>query len=306
MRRVLLFACCVFVVLPLFAASSDAPPRMATAGEFRHPLDLPAMDKTFAEALREVRIATTAAVPRVGPNVVLEGAEPGFVIPIAGSGPGGGGTFFRSEAVVINRRAIAQNVIFFFFPIGGGAANCTRAGVIKRLDANTWYLYTDLVSDIFGVSGFGAVIAFPVGAAGNYDANALIDGNARIWSPEPGTTGTTSQNFPSMSLAMPVGTGAQSTWGLRLDEFYRSNWGVFNYDTNVRAFDISVDGLRGQFTTTVVIDACSLVQSAIPGGPYGSFQLTITPHDNKASYFTYGSSVDNTTGDAWSVTGRSF
>ncbi len=304
MKRLLVLVCALCVAAPVFAASMDPSSQPLPKSEFRRPLDLPPLDKTFAQALDEMHIATSFAVPRT--NVVLEGAEPGFVIPIAGSGAGGGGTYFRSEGVVVNRRSIGQDVLFFFFPIGGGAANCNRSSVRKHFDANTWYLYTDLVNDIFGVTGFGAVIAFPVDASGSYDSNALIDGNARIWTPQPGTTGTTSQNFPSMSLQMPVGIGAQSTWGLRSDEFYRSNWGIFNYDTSARTFDISVDGFRGSWSIAVSVDACSLVQQPVQGGPYGSFQLTIRPRDTKASYFTYGSSVDNVTGDAWSVTGRSF
>ncbi|HKO00537.1 MAG TPA: hypothetical protein VJ032_02520 [Thermoanaerobaculia bacterium] len=302
MKRVAILVVCLIAALPLAAADDSFN---VGGAKFSQPTDLPPLDKSFATVLAELNASRTSVPRRMTPNVVLEGSEFAFVFPIAGSGAGSGGTFFRSEAVIVNRRSVAQDVSFFFFPIGGGASNCNRPSVRKRLNANTWYLYTDFVQDVFGTSGFGAVIALGVTASGATDQNALLDGNARIWTPQPGSNGgTTSQNFPSVSLSMPA--GAQSTFGLRLDEFYRSNWGVFNYDTVARTFDIDIDGFRGSRQFSVLIDACSLVQQSIPGGPYGSFLMTIGARDGRALYFTYGSSVDNVTGDAWSVTGRSF
>lgn len=293
MRKFAFVALCLISVLPAYGGQN----------QFREPSDVNDVHPRFADAIGLLR-AATAGPRRIEPNVVLEGSEAGFVFPIAGSGGGANGTFFRSEAIVVNNRGIAQNVAFFFFPLGGGSSNCTRPSVTKRLEANTWYLYTDLVQDVFNTSGFGAVIALGVTSNGSPDSNAQIDGNARIWTPQPGTSGTTSQNFPSMSLQMPG--GAQWTFGLRSDEFYRSNWGIFNYGLVARTFDISVNGLRGSTSFTTTIDACSLVQSGVPGGPFGSFMLTATPRDGGGAFFAYGSSVDNVTGDAWSVTGRSF
>ena len=296
MKRVALMGVCVLTAFSAFAARPQ--------GQFREPSDVADVHPTYSAVMKQINEAKGGGPRMIAPNVVLEGSESGFVIPIAGSGGGANGTFFRSEGIVMNNRSIAQNVAFFFFPLGGGAANCTRPSVTKRLEANTWYLYTDLVHDIFGVNGFGAVIALGVNGSGNPDSAAMIDGNSRIWTPQPGTSGTTSQNFPSMSLQMPG--GAQWTFGLRSDEFYRSNWGIFNYDTAARTFDVTVDGFRGQTSFSTTIDACSLVQSGIGGGPYGSFLLTVNPRDGRGMFFSYGSSVDNVTGDAWSVTGRSF
>lgn len=308
MKRVFSLVSGLFVVAPLFAAPMQGTQRPAPAGEYRRPADAPPSDLTFADAIKQLRAKDQAGLLRQEPNVVLEGSESGFVIPIAGAGAGGGGTFFRTEAVVVNRRSSAQYVNFYFFPIGGGAANCTRPSVSKRLDAGSWYFYSDLVNDVFGTTGFGAVIVLGVTGAGSntVDSNAAIDGNARIWSPQPGSSGTTSQNFPSVSLEEGVGVGYQSIWGLRADEFYRSNVGIFNYDTVTRTFKVNVNGFRGSQLFSTDIPPCSLVQQAIPGGPYGSFELDIQPLDGRALFFTYGSSVDNVTGDAWSVTGRSF
>lgn len=299
------FAAAFCFALTASSFAAPAASRPFTAGAFARPAEVDPIVKPFSEALAEIRSSDTAGLLRVEPNVVLEGSEFGFVIPIAGSGQGGGGTFFRTEGVVVNRSNRSQLVNFYYFPLGGGASNCLRPAVTRRLDANSWYLYTDLVDEVFDTTGFGAVIVLGMTSGGQVDQSARIDGNARIWTPQPGTAnGTVSQNFPSVSLQMPA--GEQSVFGLRLDEFYRANFGIFNYDTTARTFDVAVDGFRGENLFSVNVDACTVAQAGIPGGPYGSFVLTIGPRDGRALYFTYGSSVDNKTGDAWSVTGRSF
>ncbi len=299
MKRITLAALCLAIALPTLAADNE----IAKAAAGRRPADLPPLIKSFAEMLQELTTAQGRGPLRTTPNVVLEGAEYAFVFPIAGSGAGGGGTFFSTETTILNRLSRAQDVAFFFFPIGGGAANCTRPSVRKRLEGGTLYLYSDFVPDVFGTSGFGAVIVMGVTSSGQPDTTARIDGNSRIWTPQPGTNGTASQNFPAVSLAMPA--GPQTAFGLRLDEFYRTNWGIFNYDVVARTFDISVLGFRGSTDFSVTIDACSIVQQGIPGGPYGSFLLTMSPRDGRGLFFSYGSSVDNALGDAWSVIARS-
>ena len=105
-----------------------------------------------------------------------------------------------------------------------------------------------------------------------------------------------------MSIQVPA--GQQSAFGLRSDEFYRTNWGIFNYDTVTRTFDILFDGLRGSSQISRDIPPCSLVQQLVPGGPYGSLEIVFAPRDGGGLYFAYGSSVDNTSLDAWSVPAR--
>src|SRR5258707_13139911 len=107
-----------------------------------------------------------------------------------------------------------------------------------------------------------------------------------------------------MSIAVPPGN--QSAFGLRKDEFYRTNWGILNYDTTTRRFDIIFNGLRGFSSISVDIPPCSLIQQAVPGGPYGSFEIGFSPRDGGGLYYAYGSSVDNASSDAWSVPARKY
>jgi hypothetical protein len=282
-----------------------AAPLFAAEMRYAKPTALPDLNVSFADLMRDrLDHDRQLGSPRLHPEVVLEGSESGFVLPIVGSTPASGGLFFRSETVLVNRRATSQTVGIYYFPIGGGSANCTRPARTISMDAQTWYAWGDFVNDFLQTSGLGAVIVVGLTSSGQLDDFAQIDGNSRIWTPEPGTSGTTSQNFPSVSLMMPP--GAQSSFGLRSDEFYRSNYGIFNYDTTSRTFDIAANGLRGHTSFSVTVDACSAILAGVPGGPYGGYELIVAARDGRALYFSFGSSVDNATGDSWSVIGRSF
>lgn len=280
-----------FVLFLLFAAFSHS----AIAAENRKAEVIGPVSTTFLEALHRSEQGTTMSMAlKPTPRVVLEGAESAFIFPVVGSAGA-----FRTEAVLYNRLDRSQLVDIYFLPLSGG--NCNVNGVRLRLDANSWYFYSDFVFDIFGQASFGSVAAFGITSSGANDASARIDGNARIWSVDGGG-GTTSQNFPAMSIAVP--SGSQSAFGLRKDEFYRTNWGIFNYDSATRTFDLVFNGLRGFSTASINIPPCTLVQQGVPGGPYGSFEIGFSPRDGGGKYYAYGSSVDNISGDAWNVPGR--
>jgi hypothetical protein len=300
MKKLVLCAICLVLALPLLASPADV-------GHMRlaEPTLLPDLNVPFSDMMRDMAgPENRLGSPRIRPNVVLEGSEAGFVLPIVGSTPASGGLFFHSETVIVNRRTVPQTIAIYYFPFGGGAANCTRPARQMQMAAQTWYFWGDFVADFLQTSGLGAVIVLGVTPTGNLDSSAMLDGNSRIWTPQPGTSGTASQNFPSISLNMPP--GAQSSFGLRADEFYRSNYGLFNYDITPRTFDITANGLRGQTSFSVSVDACSAILTGVPGGPYGSYELVVAARDGRALYFSFGSSADNVTGDTWSVIGRSF
>jgi hypothetical protein len=303
MNRLLMALGCIVIAVPLLAAGPAAPAALH-ALRFEAPMMLPPVATTYGDLVQNGIVASGRGPLRPNPNVVLEGPESVFVFPIVGSTAGSGGTFFRSETLIINRGNHSQNIYLFYFPVGGGAANCNRPAIPMRMDAQTMYLWVDFVAEVFKTSGLGAVIVMGVNSAGQPDSTAFIDGNSRIWTPEPGTLGTASQNFPSMSLQVPA--GGQSAFGVRGDEAYRVNWGIFNYDVVPRTFDITVNGFRNMGQFAVTIDACSLIQQAVPGGPYGSLELIMVPRDGRGNFYSYGSSVDNVTGDSWSVVGRSY
>lgn len=285
MKTYVIYVLCMAVSLSALAGEKT---RMA---EVVGPVNVSFQSRIHNET---ARLAATNLSLKPSPNVVLEGAEANFIFAVVGSAGA-----FRTEAVIMNRLNRTQLVDAYYLPLG--AANCNVGAVRLRLDPNTWYFYSDFVFDVFQQSGFGSVVIFGVTSSGANDSTARIDGNARIWSLAAGG-GTASQNFPAMSIAVP--SGNQSAFGLRKDEFYRTNWGIFNYDASTRTFDLVFNGLRGFSSMSVNIPPCSLIQQAVPGGPYGSFEIAFSPRDGGGLYYAYGSSVDNASSDAWSVPAR--
>ena len=279
--------CVLSLAVSLCALAGEETRKATVVG----PVNVP-----FREMIQKAsaRVAASSLSLKPSPNVVLEGAEANFIFAVVGSAGA-----FRTEAVIFNRLNRTQLVDLYYLPLG--AANCNVGGTRLQLDPNTWYFYSDFVFDVFRQSGFGSVVVFGVTSSGASDPTARIDGNARIWSLATGG-GTASQNFPAMSIAVPAGD--QSAFGLRKDEFFRTNWGIFNYDSSTRTFDIIFNGLRGFSSITVNIPPCTLVQQAVPGGPYGSFEIGFSPRDGGGLYYAYGSSVDNASTDAWSVPAR--
>jgi len=282
MRKPVLAVLCLVLCLPI--AASEEAARLRPAG---------IVSMSAGELLKQLE----ASHSRPSPNVVLEGAEPAFIFPVVGSAG-----VFRTEGVLVNRRNQSQQIAAFYWPLNGGAANCSIQGLAYTMNPSTKYFYSDLLQGVFGQSGsFGSVIIIGTTTGGVADPNAQLDGNARIWAPAAGG-GTASQNFPSMSVQVPP--GQQSAFGLRADEFYRTNWGIFNYDSTTRTFDMVFDGLRGASQMSINIPPCSLIQQAVPGGPYGALEVVFSPRDGGGLFYAYGSSVDNASSDAWSVPAR--
>src|SRR4051794_13630474 len=130
-----------FVVCLLLTAFSYS----ATAAENRKAEVVGAVSTPFIKALQNLSTErTTASILSLKPipNVVLEGAEAAFIFPVVGSAGA-----FRTEAVLFNRLNRSQLVDLYFLPLGGGS--CNVGAVRLRLDANTWYFYSDFVFDVF-------------------------------------------------------------------------------------------------------------------------------------------------------------
>jgi len=84
--------------------------------------------------------------------------------------PGAAGGLARHIPVLVHQVVEQLNVrdntliIDGTFGAGGytreilGAANCNVGATRLRLDANTWYFYSDFVSDVFHQTGFGSVV----------------------------------------------------------------------------------------------------------------------------------------------------
>ena len=250
---------------------------------------------------------TQLFIDATGPRaaVATESPDSSFIFAVVGNSPGAGGTYFRSEVTLVNNLSRSQNVAVLYFPAGAGS--CNGASVQSmRLSGQTFYVWSNFVADIFNTTGLGSVVVLAVDSNGNFDSTGNLDGFSRIWTPIAGYQGTASQSFPSVSLSAYPQT--QFIYGLRHDSSFRTNLFIFNYlptgSTASRLFTASVVGLSDSASFTMSVPPCSLAVSALPGRTFGALSMSIVPPDSAGGWFAFGSTVDNSSGDNWSVAAR--
>ncbi|HKB80493.1 MAG TPA: hypothetical protein VKH35_12340 [Thermoanaerobaculia bacterium] len=225
------------------------------------------------------------------------------LIPAAGSTPGNNGTFYRSDITVINFASHDQAVTMQWLPQGG-----TETSTTITIPSQSGIRSADFVRDYLNQTGLGAILITGMTAAnGVPDTNAELYVNARIWTPEPGTDGTTSQSFPAIPLSSANTDNAAlfTAGGSDRPENYRENVGIVNLDANPQTFTISLLNAAGTpQTITAVIPGRSMQQVALGSGLPPTQQILIQNTTATATrsntWIAYGSTADNVTGDAWS------
>lgn len=232
------------------------------------------------------------------------GASPQVLIPAAGSTAGANGTFFRSDITIINLTSHDQSVALQWLPqAGSGATNST---VIITLPAQTGTRSADFVTEILRQSGLGSIIATGITSAGGIDTTARLYVNSRIWSPSPCASGTVSQSFPAIPVSL-INTPAAALFGLGGADNpsnYRVNVGIVNVDpVNTQTFVISDPQHQpAGIQVTVTIPPMSMQQVSL-GFITPNEQVSIqnvTGSSRSNLWTAYSSTIDNTTGDAWS------
>ena len=225
-----------------------------------------------------------------------------LLIPGAGSVQGANGTFFHSDITVINYRNQSQRVRFLWMPAGQTAAD----PIFATIPANSGIISEDFVASVLGKSGLGAILISGYDSEQDVaDPGALLYATERIWTPQPGTTGTTSQTFPAVVTA-EINQSGGTILGQRMDNRYRTNVGIVNLDQlNSHQFNIiqsTDDPSNPTVISTVTVLPRSLTQVPLPFGITNALQIFIQPQPNvdPRMWVAYGSSVDNVTGDSWS------
>jgi hypothetical protein len=224
-----------------------------------------------------------------------------FVIPAAGSVAGANGTFFRSDVTLINYASTPEDVIAIFWPNGQSTPPAISAGVKVTLQPAQAVTYTDFVATVLNKSGLGAILFFGVkGTSG--DPNAAIDGLSRIYTKQPGSEGTVSQEFPPVDVFNLFVADQSVSLGLRQDAGFRTNFGIVNADPVKHVVRVRAIGEKVTNETTVTVPAYGMVQSSIPAGDYGAVTVVFDIMDSggaSVSWVAYASSTDNITGDGW-------
>jgi hypothetical protein len=239
----------------------------------------------------------------ISPDATMISPAPQVLFAGSGSVQGANGTFFHSDITVLNYRTVAQRVAFTWLPNGQSAG----APTILTIGASSGLISEDFVGTILGKSGLGALLITGVDDMGNFDPGALLYATERVWTPQPGTNGTTSQAFPAIATS-DINLIRASILGQRIDSRYRTNVGIVNLDTVDRSFNViqtTDDPNAPTNTATVTVPARSMVQIPLANLTSAALQIAVQPlvEINPTLWMTYGSSVDNTTGDSWSSLG---
>jgi len=241
--------------------------------------------------------------------ISLDSTSSGFIFAAAGSVQGAGGTFFRSDVTIFNHRDIDQDVAMAF--LAQGVDNSEEPLDVFPFPDNTPIIQRDLVG-FLGKSGLGSIFVLAVDVNGDPDLNGEIDGFSRIYTPQPGASGSVSQGFPSVSLLDSFGSLAAFAMGLRHDPGFRTNAGIVNLDSVAHTWTVDVNGVGGRTSFSMTVPAFSMKQQVIPTGNWGDLVLAFQVNDGAAAttgpavtaadfwWSAYGAAVDNVSGDSWS------
>jgi hypothetical protein len=231
-------------------------------------------------------------------------SAPELLIPAAGSTPGVNGTFFRSDITIGNFATHDQIVRLRWLPQGVSST----FSMTMTLRGRSGVRSEDFVTEILGQSGLGAILITGVTSSGGLDPTADLYAQSRIWTPQPGTNGTTSQSLPAIPTSSINQSGAGVfSLGSRSGNF-RTNMGIVNLDANnAQTFSIIFPVGPLPFAITVTVPPMSMQQAALGGGAFQGFEFMIVNQTDTStrsnSWVAYGSTIDNVTGDAWSELG---
>ena len=220
-----------------------------------------------------------------------------YILPAAGSVPGGNGTYFRSDVSIWNFREEGQKVVARWLPQASSGVGLTP--VELTIGAFSGLQDQDFVANVMHQQGLGAILFTAVRADGTPDPNSRLTIQSRIWTPQPNTLGYTSQSFDAIRVTQVTGDRRALT-NHRNDFRYRMNVGVTNFDTQAtRTWTF----LAGAETFTITLPPMSMHLISLPRPPNSNDPYLVKVLSDAGSQFTwvaFGSSVDNVSGDAWS------
>ena len=258
-----------------------------------------------------VRKHTQDRAARLTPDAIItEKSTYWIIIPAAGSTPGSNNTFFRSDVMISNSKPTPQLVDISFCAQG---SSCSTSGfqlMQETIPGNGAVYHEDFVHEL-GKSGLGTIDIRARNSDGTLDTTAKIDATSRIWTAlqlSAGTAfegGTTSQSFPGVKIDAVKGSAKATILGLRQDNKFRSNFGVYNDDPmTAHTFTVRIVGVdnAASASMTITVQPWSMAQvGAPPGSIWGNFMAFVTPDGtiSNLNWAAWGSSTDNATGDGW-------
>jgi hypothetical protein len=269
------------------------------------------LDKGINMTLRQATLALILLAVPLTALAQLRAPTNQFLIPAAGDTVGANGTHFRSDITLTNFRDIDQRVQLQWIPNTPSTTTPMPAPRYVTLPAHSGVVSEDFATEVMQQTGLGAILIAGVTASSDPDSGALLYATARIWSPQPGSTGSVSQSFPVVPVAAINPASQVIILGQRIDSRYRTNVGIVNLESGYsRTFDIGQstdDPTFAPVQTTLTVPPMAILQVPLQSASSKTLQITITaravantPPGPANKWVAYGSTVDNATGDSWS------
>lgn len=308
MRKMALVFSLLALSLPIYARNPSRLSRMTAVNPATlviAPVDAGLPAHLLAQLKAGAAARRAALRPGVHASAIADSVSMrSLIIPAAGSVAGGGGTFFRSDVTLVNYGSAPEQVLAGLW--AQGTTNTLNPANYKTitLQPNSFVTIQDFVVNGLGLSNtLGALVFLPYTGT-DLDFNAAIDGFSRIYTKQPGSTGTVSQPFdavdPDFFSAQLLDEGI--SLGLRQDADFRTNFGIVNTDSSDHVFKVTFMGEKMTTSLTITVKAFGMIQQAIPLGDYGALQVVFNVTDagsNIVTWVGYASSTDNVTGDGW-------
>lgn len=232
-----------------------------------------------------------------------------LVVPAAGDVAGANGTHFRSDISITNNRDVAQRVQLRWLSRNGqpDAAQSPAITIQPRGTIRS----DNFVAEYIHAAGLGALEIVAVNDNNQIDEGGLLYATSRIWSNQPGASGTVSQSLPVQRIQEIVHQHIAFT-GHPHGGQYRTNLGLVNLLTDVtQTFRVNVTG-SVQTAVPVIFDVTvkpyGMEQVPIDWPEYPQLRVDVQvlpqPGGGLGTLWTaYLSSIDNLTGDSWSTLG---
>lgn len=230
-----------------------------------------------------------------------------LVIPAAGNVEGGNGTHFRTELTLVNHSASTARVAVTW--IERDVAT-TADPVFLDIPPQTVSFYDDFVGQVLARTGLGSILLQTVDSSGEPLSSGALDAFARIWTFQPGTDGTVSQPMYALRESELLSNASRPAYilGMKQTDRFRTNLGIVNlYRSAAQSYTVNVVGTLASTSFRVDLAPFSMKQVALPDMSFGDLYLVVTPVSGllnpfgDSTFAAYGSTVDNVTGDAWSV-----
>lgn len=239
-------------------------------------------------------------------TIVIEAPPPvsrAFVAAVAHA-PGAGSTQWRTNLAVVNRNTVPLEVSLTFLPYAGGGETVVRRVTIPVHGTVEW---EDVLVSLFGFSAAASI-------KGSVDivSSAPLNITARTYNQT--SQGTFGQYYPAVAAGGGYGSGtAVFIPQLKKNAAFRSNVGVLNVGDDTASVEVRIfDPLGRQVGATV--------QRDVPAGRYWQWDDVMgsryaSTGDMNSAYavvkaltpgarvWSYGSIVDNATGDPTTVPG---